>query len=357
MATWTVKQSGGDYSTLASALSNASTGASDIISIEGTWSVDDTAVGTIADASLTIQCDADSKMVGYEAASPTNYRLKNTTGISITVDASGCVIDGIEIGNESTGTSDECIRLNVNDCTLTVKNSLLYFGSRNDQQDLIYINNKINPIINLENVFGYNAYRSGIGLYRTAATTITANVNSCSFSNLGYTSSLNTRSGMFGHSTNSHTAVLNCFNTLIHLNAATHDVCNIQNATNTTLNFDQCLTNSDEWCVESTGTPTENITGNSSLNYTFATTGATGNYVVVENITSGTDDMRLKDDTDNDAQDNHTDTTGPGSLSMPSTDALGTSRPQNTNYDIGAFEISAAAPAVGPNLLTLLGVG
>jgi hypothetical protein len=37
----------------------------------------------------------------------------------------------------------------------------------------------------------------------------------------------------------------------------------------------------------------------------------------------------------------HSSSTGAG-LTIPSTDIVGTSRPQNTNYDCGVFEIVAA---------------
>ena len=76
MATYTVKQSGGNFSTLASALSDAGTGANDIISIEGTWSIDDTDPCTVADDNITIQADTDSKHVGVEDESTNHYRFR-----------------------------------------------------------------------------------------------------------------------------------------------------------------------------------------------------------------------------------------------------------------------------------------
>ncbi|MGD9314203.1 MAG: DUF2341 domain-containing protein [Desulfobacterales bacterium] len=60
-------------------------------------------------------------------------------------------------------------------------------------------------------------------------------------------------------------------------------------------------------------------------------------WVVFEDITSSPYDLRLKDNAENDAQDAHTDASGAG-ISMPADDINGTSRPYNSNYDIGADE-------------------
>ena len=72
-----------------------------------------------------------------------------------------------------------------------------------------------------------------------------------------------------------------------------------------------------------------------------------GNFVIFRNITEY--DYRLQDlgNSKNVAQDAHTNTTGYG-LSMVSTDIANTTRPQNTNYDIGCFEVVAGASTCGP---------
>ena len=66
-----------------------------------------------------------------------------------------------------------------------------------------------------------------------------------------------------------------------------------------------------------------------------------GDWVIFEDITTGPYDFRLATNAYNEAQDMHTNASGAG-ISIPSDDILGTSRPQNTNYDCGAFEIEAA---------------
>ena len=107
MATYTVEE-GGAYSTLNAALSAATSG-TDIINITGTWTSADTTVCTTG-AAVTINCVGGSENPGYTPASPTHYRLQNTSGISITT-SYDLTINNIDIGNQSTGDSDECIRI------------------------------------------------------------------------------------------------------------------------------------------------------------------------------------------------------------------------------------------------------
>ena len=49
--------------------------------------------------------------------------------------------------------------------------------------------------------------------------------------------------------------------------------------------------------------------------------------------------------TENAAQDSHGDSSGLG-LTMPATDIVGVSRPQNVNFDVGAFEVPVVSTAV-----------
>jgi hypothetical protein len=345
MATLTLSD-GGAYSSLNAASTAASTG--DTIRIEGTWAAADTTNCTISVADLTISCDADSKMVGYEAASPTNYRLKPTSGNAVLLNASGTVFDGIEIGSESTGVSDECVRINTSSVTVTAQNSLIYFGSRTDQQDLFYTNNKSGShVINLTNVIGYNAYRAVVDAYIDQ--TFTVNINSCHFYNIGNTGSANSRSGVVGYRGGSGTATVNAFNSLFHT-AGSYPAFTGSSNTTSTLTIDRCITNYIEFENSGAQWNTVNIT-NSTVSATWATSGAAGDYVVVANLTAGSEDLRLVDDANNDAQDKHSATSGAG-LSMPSTDLLGTTRPQNTVYDVGAFEIVAGG---GTTLVMTIG--
>ncbi len=46
---YTVKQSGGDFTTLDGALQDSGTAANEFIEIQGTWTIDDTANATVSD--------------------------------------------------------------------------------------------------------------------------------------------------------------------------------------------------------------------------------------------------------------------------------------------------------------------
>ena len=48
---------------------------------------------------------------GYVDGSPDHYRVRNTSGHSFTVQED-CTFDGLDIESQSTGTSDECFRIN-----------------------------------------------------------------------------------------------------------------------------------------------------------------------------------------------------------------------------------------------------
>ena len=196
MATHTVKQSGGDFTTLNAALGDGGTGAGDTISIEGTWSVDDTVAATVVDDNITITCDADSRNLGRPwEAGDTCYRHRSNDGHSITMNGVvGLTIEKIALENQETGTSDECIRL-VPDAThtLTLSKCVIGFDSRNDQQDIIYQSVDQELTINAENCMFYNAYRAVVDLYRIN-NDATLNFNSCSGYDIGYSASSSTRS-------------------------------------------------------------------------------------------------------------------------------------------------------------------
>lgn len=328
---WTVKQADGDYSTLNAALTNASTGASDFIEEQETWSVDDTANCTVQDTDITVRADSDSKMVGFEASSPTNYRLKTTSGHSITVNNTGFILDGIEIGNESTGTSDEGIRVDISGSTTIIKNSLLYFGSRNSEQDLVYGNDKGTLIVKFENVICYNAQRAVFDAFGTN-NDVTASYNACHFYNIG-NNGADPRHGIFG--TNSTgTVIVDVFDCLCH--TVTAKPFQFESDATVTLTIDRSITNQSSWDLNG---DTPAVT-DSTVSATWVTSGGSGDRVFVGSL-SGNLDLRLVDDANNLAQDNHADGSG-ANLTMPSTDMVGTSRPQNTNFDVGAFEILIA---------------
>ena len=189
----------------------------------------------------------------------------------------------------------------------------------------------------------------------------TVNVNSCFIWDCGHSdNSLSTDRGIGGIGIASNgtggTKNLNVHNTVV-LGCSAHTFGNDYNeqtsAGTITWNIDYSFDSDNSIASRDTGavSPLANVTITDG-------TPTTGNYCAVGDITTSPFDLRLVSHADNDAQDYHSSTTGAG-LTTPSTDIIGTSRPQNTNYDVGPFEITAGGPAptgVG-NKLLLMSVG
>lgn len=349
MATVTVKQTGGDYSTLAAAMS-ARTADGDTISIEGSWTVNDTAVCTNS-YNTTVTTDASSANPGYVPASPSHYRLRPTSGNCITLGAS-LTITGVEIGSQSTTTSDEIFRVNADSISLTSKKCLLYFASRNAEQDVVYTNAFDNLTIDFENCGFWNVQRGVVDAFNSIGTN-TYNFNSCHGYEIGYSSTAGARSGLFGSTNGAGTHNVAVFNSAIHIN--TGYVFSGGSTCTDNVTCDRSITNVSDWT--DANIDSETIT-DSTLSETWTDGTPSAGNVAVNDITTAPFDLRLQDDSNNGAQDAHADSTGAG-LTMPSDDIVGTSRPQNTNYDIGYFEVVAAGGggALPAGSLSLIGVG
>lgn len=350
MPTKTVKQSGGDYPTLNAALVAADP--SDVISIEGTWTIDDTTAATIADDNLTIETDADSLHPGYWDESQNHYRLvvgSISSAHALTLNgAYTLTLDGVAIEQDGTSASDECFRcVPGSSDTATSKNCLLRCSTNTDSQDCIYTGfNTTIGTVTLENCILYGAGRKGINVenFEIGAASGTVNINSCVFWNNG-------RQGGAAE------GGIGCTNTEVASDGSgfTINVHNTISVGNTTTNAKDFNNNDIQgtpigafnvsYSMDSDGsiaTETDGGTGNlASRTATDNTSPGGGDWVIFEDITSTPYDLRIVDNAENDAQDMHSTAVAHG-LTIPSTDIVGTSRPQNTNYDSGAFEIVLA---------------
>ena len=360
MPTLTVKQSGGDYTTLAAAVTAATAG--DIIEISGTWSVDDTAAVTVAVNNLDIKCTGDSKHPGYVMGTPTYYRLRvnaNSPCIMVGTTVTGTIIDNLEIRQANTGIDGHGINWNeptVDSGTLTVKNCLIYASSSNaGQRGIRHQNNDyVTQTLNVENCILWGWGRAGImtntvfGTQTPPNCVITANINSCTIYNCGHADLSQGYQARRNVSSASHT--VNLFNCVIvdnyidigmTGNALAWIIWKIYNCIVSDLSIDDINTYAD-------------YTGSGNLQERGVTDTASpgaGNWVIFRDKTTAPYDLRLLDNaTDNDAQDMHTSGTG-GDLTMVTADIVGTTRPQNTNYDCGAFEVAVVSgPATPTNL-------
>lgn len=330
----------GSYSSLESAMNSAST--NDTINVTGTWSTpwDNTQVNFDV-AGVTITADSDSTHPGYAVASPTHYAHRitgsGTSDHSFVMSVDG-TIEKIEIGSENTGTSVELFRINANGVDLTVKRCLLYFKTRNSEQDIYYTNAKTTLTVAFENCHIWNAQRAVIDKYATATNDITASLNSCHCYNIGQTDVV--RVGIYG-GYGPGTESVEMFNCCLHLNTASNVFKHSTASAVGTATWDRCISNVSDYT--SINWDTENDSGDNTVSASWDDTPA-ASAVVPEDITSSSNyyDLRLQDDAYNIAQDAHSDASAdsPGALSMPTTDIVGTSRA--TAYEIGGFTIAAA---------------
>ncbi len=351
MATFTVQQSGGDYTTLAAALSDTGTKNGDIINIQGSWTIDDTSPAEVTD-SLTIQCLGASKHPGYWDTSQNHYRLRTTTSAhSLTLTgANDLTLDGIAVEQAGTTTSAEAFRCVPNTGrTATIKNSLFWCSTNTSEQDCIYtgFNTTIGTIA-LENCIIWGANRGGINSQNasTADRGGAVTVNSCTFWNNGKATSGGGGGILWQTSTGggSTTFTYDCHNVVAVENdsggAASRDFNEHLASTGTgPLSWDVSYSiDSDNSIVNETDGGTGNL---ASRTATDNTSPGAGDWVVFKDITNSPFDFRLQSSSENDAQDMHAVATAHG-ITIPATDIVGTSRPQNTNYDCGAFELLPA---------------
>jgi hypothetical protein len=351
MSTWTVEQSGGDYTTLASALSNASTVNGDIISIEGTWTVDDTAPADIVD-DVTIHTDSDSRHNGNYDESDLHYRLVHSSTSAHGLELDGAytaTVDGITMVNSSPGTSRECFRCQPDTGdTVLIKNCIFDNEQGTSQQDGVYLGFRTpQGTTTFENNIFTRHPRGGINAQQDNTDVIVININSCTFFKCGTNPGTNLEGG--GYTQDAHNQqsnlTLNVHNSLF-IDCSTVTGSG-DGSTDINMRGTQPSLNASYSIVSDTSFTVYLDTGTGNLESRTASDSdspGTGDWVIFEDITTAPYDLRLKTNAENDAEDMHTDATEHG-ITIPSTDIVGTSRPQNTNYDCGVFEIVVAAGA------------
>ncbi len=369
----TASNSGNEWDTLAQAITAASDG--DIIEISGSWSSADSSSTQInlSGKDLTIRAVGTAK---WSPTSTNNYRLEYTgsgTGRALNIQSMGAndemTIEGIEIIHDATGTSSEAVRW---ECyqgeTLNMKGCYLHTTQSTSDSDLFYINggasNAPNGTINIEQCVFYNAYRTGIQhqmfAAQSASTTLTVNINSCLFYKCGINDyqagAIVVAYGSAGSGGDNYYSNWNIQNCLVHSQEkAIVAFSNGNNArasgtdrgrTQHNIRVGNCLVYDQHdfggtFVDTGDGTDIDTFTNNQKdVTFRDTTPVGTGYEAYFESL-SGTLDFRLKDHADNDAIDYHNDAEIFG-LTIPSEDIIGTSRPQDTNYDVGPFEVVTA---------------
>lgn len=350
MANLTVEEDGGgDYTTLDEACDNI--GAGETITIQLGWDAIDSR-NAIISTNCFITATGASRVTTarHVSGSPQHYRLHCSTNgthcIQVTDATASTTIDGIDIKQKSAGASDECIRLTDGGGTLNIKNCILSSDFDTGSQDGVYVG-AISCTINLENVIVYQVQRAGFHSQNTTADALTQtwNINSCSIWDCGDGNALDGGIVIDVRGTNAIFNI-NIHNTwaLSNNNADYHRYAGAgDNATDTwgisySIDSDNSIASRDG-----------GGSGNQASRTIADADQGVGSYVIVNDITGAAPfDLSLLTlgNAKNNAEDEHTTDSAEG-LTIPATDIDGTVRPQNTNHDVGAFEIVSGAPPTG----------
>ena len=342
-----VRQSGGDYSSL-----NAATAAGEtVITIEGEWTITDTDRVVITAAGTTITAVGASRHPGYVDYSQNHYRLDPTAyGDVIDVNAGSVTIDGISICLLSIAESDEAIDIQGGNF-FTARNCLIYAQANPIRyQDGIYWANQ-SRTVTVEQCAIWNFSRAAIhqqNYVQGNFPTNTIYVNSCTIFNNGRVGEIDNIAaggiacrlidggGTFG-------STVYCQNSLVFGNtgaAIAEDFRGYRVGSGATLDlnlYNSLYGTAFFWATSDIVNSIEDV------NFTDNPSPGVGDYIICNDLTTWPYDFRLIDSADNDAQDYHPNATG-ATLTIPANDVVGTARPQNTNYDVGFYEIAAGGP-------------
>lgn len=344
---WKVEEDGnGDSTTLHGLVNDSnSTKEKTLIHIVGGWDGGDgntTATLDGGEDGTRIVALGDARNPGrYIGGTASHWRKflsSNNHGIQAT--GGNFELDGLVIVQSSGGTSAECIRIYGNDVdTNLVRDCLLWCDAFVADQDCIYTGFDQNAgTINIENCIIYGAARGGINSqhnWNSNSNVLNLNVNSCTIYNTGNDSdgggiSIQTN----GQTIDSDTAI-SVHNTIV-MEANNGSCFNDEYNGASTNTWDVSYSIDDDGSITAN---TDGGTGNlESRTATTNTSPGVGDWVIFTNLTGGSEDFRLVSNAENDAEEMHAVATAHG-LTIPDKDVIGTTRPQSTNYDCGAFEI------------------
>jgi len=339
----TVRESGGDYSSLSAAIvANETT-----ITIDQAWTNDDNFTGQLTidsgnPTTITVSDGALHSGVPANLASETSgpHRLRKTdTGFGFEI-KDNITMTGVDFQHAGADGSSDIMftSLSVGGSAWTFDRCLLGFLELKTNSRVIHcgIGSTAETIL-FEQSVCYNARLQVVRLVAGDATTV--DLNSCHWFNYGQPGQNGSGVGVMS-SYGGPTFTCNVFNSLVHTSpsAVTAFFMNARSAIVVDLNIDRSISNGSDWHVD--GSLVDLVETSSTLNATWteSLTPGSGDFVIVNDLTTAPYDLLLQDDTDNDAQDNHADSSGVG-LTVPSTDIVGTSRPQTANFDVGPFEI------------------
>ena len=346
----TVRQSGGDYSSLATALAAGEA----VVDIDQAWTVADTTPAAFT-ADCVITVSGAARHPGYIDYASNHYRLVVSTDHCLELSgAFSATVDGLCIEQAGANSSDECFRCRPGTAdTVDIIDTIMHCSTNTSSQDCLYTGaNMAIGTINATQCCFAGAGRGGVHIqnnYQAATYDATINLNSCVSYDNGttagsgqgaqgggiYASGLSTPGGT------PPTFVVNVQNCSLIGNDATANAFDIAEDV-ARFNFPLWNISNSMDSDNSIANVIDNGTGNfASRTPTDSDTPGAGNWIIFENITTEPYNLSLKDNAENDAQDAHANALAHG-LTIPALDITGlTARPQNTNYDIGPFEITA----------------
>ncbi len=326
----------GEYGSLAAAIAASETD----IEIVGEWASAETSHYTIS-STTTIEATGDAKHPGYVGSSPTHWRAKPTSsGHTFTVN-DDLTVTGLDVAILSSGASDECFRMAASGGTLTLNKCLLHSSGTTDQ-DGVYAGD-IDCTVNVNECVIYNFERCGLHPqnYGNIAVSQTWNIRSSVIVDCGSGATSSNDDGGIGVRLRNGDSVanINVYNSLVLNNGAYGDYRNSGTSYlygTVNWNIHQSFDSDGSIALRDTGA----VDCQGNMNLTDDNTkSADGDWVIVYETASGSEDFRLQSNDHNEAQDYSSTATGAGMTISSTTDIVGTSRPQDTDYDCGAFEI------------------
>lgn len=348
----TVQQSGGDFTTFNAALQDVGTVNGDTITIQGPWTIDDTAAATVSDDNITGQIVAgnESYHKGFYDESKDHYRQVVSDGNHcITVDNPGFTLDGVPVVQGSAGTSDEGIRIAVSSTTTTFKRCIIFSLSDTSDQDGIFAGN-LTTDVDIETCIIYRWGRAGIHSQVVfGGETQNWAINSCSiFDCTTFIGAAEDDGGGISMlATDDANTEINCdvFNSFVfngNVEGSSADYNSLGSTASLTWGISFSIDSDNSIATEDGGG-----VGNLA-NRAIRTSTAGGDEVLVVNLTDGTQNLLLVDDAvNNDAQDAHSATSAEG-LTLPILDIEDDVRNRAAEQiDIGADSV----PDVPDNLL------
>lgn len=292
----------------------------------------------------------------YDGTAGSGYGIKgadSNNGV-IDIDEANVTIDGLEVHMESTGSqythyNQACIKPSSNATDVVIKNCVLWTDDNSHLTKGVYVDQaECSPLV--ENCVAYGFAQAGFYgktdffPYSTQTWTIT----NCSVYNCGSGDGYggNIGAGIGATTESGDLLTMNIYHCLIHAHAsATAPIAETGgDSFANTFGGDYNITN--------TADTTPGGNDLTSRTWTTSASPGAGDWVIVENVTAGSEDFKLKTSAENDAEGG-----GNSGTTYTTTDIVGTTRP-STDIDIGAFQISTASGgAYRPYSRMSMGVG